>query len=237
MATTSSTSQTGAGGAEVYYPKRDGRLMGETPVHRRCMVYLIDVLERWFEAEPKVYVSGNMMMYYVEGEPRKHVSPGVFVAIGATKDKDRDAYFTWLDDDPPPDLVIEATSKSTRNEDQVKKSLLYQDVLSVREYFLFDPRGDYLKPRLKGYRLESGVYVPIAEIDGRLPSDVLGMHFEADGQWLRIYNSATSEWLLTGEEAEHQERLRAEQEVDRLRREIEELRRRQGSNGSNSGQA
>lgn len=230
MATTPSTSQSAAGGAEVYYPTRDGRLMGETPIHRRCMVYLIDVLERWFEAEPKVYVSGNMMMYYVEGDPRKHVSPDVFVAIGAPKDKDRDAYFTWLDDDPPPDLVIEATSKSTRKEDQVKKFFLYQDVLKVREYFLFDPRAEYLKPRLKGFRSEADAYVPIAEVDGRLPSDVLGMHFEADESWLRIYNPAAGEWLLTGEE-------RAEREVQRLRQEIEELRRRQGSNGSNSGQA
>jgi Uma2 family endonuclease len=228
MATTPSTSRSAAGRAKVYYPTRDGRPLGETPIHRRCMVNLIDVLELWFDAEPNVYVSGNMMMYYVEGDPRKHVSPDVFVTIGIPKDKPRDIYCTWLEGGRGPDLVIEATSKKTKKEDEVKKFALYRDVMQVTEYFLFDPRGEYLKPRFKGYRLQAGEYVAIAEVNGRLPSDVLALHFEPEGQKLRLFNPANGQRLPSPEEFEHQARLRAEEEVERLRRENEELRRRQG---------
>ena len=224
MATTPSTSQPAAGDAEIFYPTRDGRPMGETPIHRDNLIRLIDVLKRWFADDPNVYVSGNMMMYYVEGDPRKHLSPDVFVTFGVPKDEPRDAYFTWLETDRVPDLVIELTSKSTRKEDQVKKFALYQDVLKVREYFLFDPRREYLKPRLKGYRLEEALYQPITELNGRLPSDVLNLHLEPDGQELQFYNPATGKWLPTDAEAEREGRLQAEREVKRLQGEIEALR-------------
>jgi Uma2 family endonuclease len=246
MATTPSPSHTAAGDTAIYYPTRDGRPMGETPIHRDNLITLIDVLGRWYADDPNVYVSGNMMMYYVEGDPRKHLSPDVFVTLGIPKDTPRDAYYTWLEGGRSPDLVIELTSKTTLKEDQGKKYLLYQDVLRVREYFLFDPRGEYLKPRLQGYRLHEGGYVSIAESAGRLPSEVLGLQFEPDGHDLRAYNPATGQWLQTTAEREAAERagrlrerkgrlkersarLRAERESESLRREIEELRRRLGT--------
>ena len=46
------------------------------------------------------------------------------------------------------------------------------------EYFLFDPRSEYLKPSLRGFRLIAGEYRPIEPIDGRLPSEMLGLHLE-----------------------------------------------------------
>ena len=46
--------------------------------------------------------------------------------------------------------------------------------LKVREYFLFDPFEEYLKPSLQGYRLLRGPYKPIAAVENRLPSEVLG---------------------------------------------------------------
>ena len=229
MATTPSTSQPVTGGAEIYYPTRDGRPMAETPVHGDAMIHVDQVLKRWFADDPNVYIGRNMMMYYVEGDPRKHVSPDVFVTFGITKDTPRDAYFTWQEGGRGPDLVIEVTSKSTRREDEVKKFALYRDVLQVREYFLFDPRSEYIKARLKGYRLAAGGYVPIAAIDGRLPSDVLELHLEPDGQLLQIFNPATGECLPTEAEAERVGRLRAERQVEELRRKIEGLQRQPGS--------
>ena len=111
--------------------------------------------------------------------------------------------------------------RSTRKEDTEKKYVLYRDVLKVKEYFLFDPRGDYLAPPLQGYRLRAGRYVPIKPVADRLPSLVLGLHLERAGRDLRLWNPATEQWLLTPEEA----RNLAEAEVERLRREIQELRR------------
>lgn len=232
MATTPSTSQPSTGRANVYYPTRDGRPLGETPLHHRVIVRLMDVLGQWFVDSPDVYVWGNMMMYYEEGNPRKQLSPDVFVVLGVAKDTPREIYCTWLEGGHAPDLVIEITSKSTRKEDQVKKFGLYQDVLRVREYFLFDPRGEYLKPRLKGYRLEDGQYVPIEEVDGRLPSYVLGLSFEPDGQMLQLYNPRAGEWLPTEAEAERKARLTLERETEQLRQRLVELERR-AANGGN----
>lgn len=204
--------------------------MAETPIHGDALIRLVDVLKLWFNDEPNVYVGRNLMLYYVEGDPRKHVSPDAFVTLGVAKDKPRDAYFTWLEGGRAPDVVVEITSKSTRQEDTKKKFRLYQDVLRVREYFLFDPRAEYLKPCLQGYRLEADAYVPIAEVAGRLPSAVLDLHFEADGKTLQLYNPASGKWLPTPEESqrlimleERDRRLRAERELERLRARVEEL--------------
>jgi hypothetical protein len=70
----------------------------------------------------------------------------------------------------------------------------------VREYFLFDPLGDYLQPALQGHRLRQGVYRPIRPQAGRLPSQVLGLHLEGSGRELRLYDPAAGCWLPTSQE-------------------------------------
>lgn len=182
----------------IVYPSGDGRPLAETPIHRRNLTTLIDVLDRRFD-DPHVYVSGNMFLYYEPGNKRKHVSPDVFLVRGVPKAGRRDYYLVW-EEGRAPDLVIELTSASTADEDLVRKKQLYQDVLGVREYILFDPYGEYLRPALQGFRLEEGEYVPIAPAAGRLPSLVTGLEFEADGEDLRLYDPATGQWLPTAEE-------------------------------------
>jgi Uma2 family endonuclease len=188
--------------------------MAETDVHWEWMVRLKQILRRWFAKDPMTYVSGNLLMYYVPGNKRKHVSPDVFVVKGVEK-KQRPYYLTW-EEGKNPNAIIEITSKSTRKEDTDTKFVLYRDTLKVKEYFLFDPFGDYLKPeRLRGYRLRKGEYEPIAFVDGRLPSQVLGLHLERDGGTLRLYDPETKSWLLTPDERAEQEAQRAEQEAQR----------------------
>lgn len=209
----------------IYYPTGDGRPMAETPIHGDALIHLVDVLKRWFAQEPNVYTGRNMMLYYVEGNPRKHVSPDAFVTLGVVKDTPRDAYFTWIEGGRGPDVVVEITSKSTRNEDLKKKFAVYQDVLRVREYFLFDPRGEYLSPPLQGYRLEDSRYLPIANVAGRLPSDVLDLHFEADGQTLQLYDPHVGDWLPTEAETQRRNAETQRREVEAQRREVEAQRR------------
>jgi hypothetical protein len=143
-------------------------------------------------------------------------------------------------------VVIEITSKTTRREDQQKKWQLYRDVLQVPEYFQFDPTEDYLKPPLQGFRHVHGEYVPIEPVSERLPSQILGLHLERDGHQLRLFDPVTGTRLLTAAErsaiAERRaadERNRAESaesaqqrlaaENERLRQEIEALRRLSGT--------
>ena len=221
----------------IDYPTTDGKPMAETPLHMRVMWDLIQMLIAWFSSDSMVYVWGNMFLYYEEGDASKNVSPDVMVIKGVAKDKFRDTFKVWEEGGKTPNAIIEVTSKGTSENDEVDKFHLYQDVLRVEEYFLFDPRAEYLKPPLKGFRLVKGKYQPIKAVSGRLPSKVLGLHLERNGQELRLYDPRTSVWLPTPAEARTRaeaERVeaaeacaRAEAEVERLRRELDSLRRQQ----------
>jgi Uma2 family endonuclease len=213
---------------EIEYPTGDGKPMAETDVHRQDMVDLIDTLGHHFAHDPKVYVSGNLLLYYEEGNPRKHVAPDVLVAIDVPKVPPRDYYLVWKEGKAP-DVIFEITSKSTKREDKKTKKELYRDVLEVAEYIQFDPTEDYLKPPLQGFRLVDGDYIPIQFVNGRLPSQVLGLHLERDGKELRLFDPVTGVRLLTARERAEKaeaERQRIAEDFDRLRQEIESLRRR-----------
>ena len=193
---------------KVDYPTSDGKPMAETDLHRDIMVDLIQTLQGHFTADPNVYVSGNLLLFYEEGNKRRHISPDVFVVRGVGNHR-RLNYLMWQEGKGP-DLAIEITSKTTRSEDVKKKMALYRDVLRVAEYFLFDPLGDYLKPAMQGHRLVDGRYEPIKPAGGRWPSDVLGLHLEVNRLELRLYDPVARRWLTN-----HQDLI----VIDRLRRE------------------
>jgi Uma2 family endonuclease len=215
---------------EIEYPSSDGEPMAETPIHRDVMADSIAMLRAYFAIEPEVYVSGNMMMYYVEGNADKSVSPDVFVTRDIPKMPERETYNIWVEGKGP-DVVIEVTSKNTARIDQRWKFELYRDVLKVREYFMFDPREKTLAGvSLCGYRLTDGRYELIPKSADRLASEVLGLHLEASGEELRFYDPERGSYLLTPQgirealERETVARADAEAEVTQLRREIEALR-------------
>ena len=212
--------------------------MGETPIHRRNIAHTIEMLDAWYAAEPMVYVSGNMFLYYIPGDRYASVVPDVFVVKGIPKLPERRVFLTWHEGKGP-DMIIEFTSASSREEDMVDKVDLYQDKLQVPEYFVFDPEADYLDPPLQGFRLTAGQYQPIKPIDGRLPSEVLGLHLERQNTQLRLYDPASKRWMPTPQEEteariqaeiarqrEAEARRQAEAEIERLRRELDALRGR-----------
>ena len=143
---------------EVDYPDGDGKPVGETPRHRDNLLWMVDLLGYHFRDDPMTYVSGNMFVYYVPGNKRRHVAPDVFVARGVPN-RERRVYKTW-EEGKGPDLVIEMTSPSTRREDLEHKFTLYRDTLKVREYFLYDPYGEYLDPPMRGVSARRGAIHP-----------------------------------------------------------------------------
>ncbi len=222
------------------YPTTDGKPMAETDLHRYLMFYLITALDLFYTDDPLAYVSGNLLMFYVPGDRRRHVSPDTFVVKGVPKRR-RLNYLVWQEGRGP-NVVFELTSSSTRKVDTGRKFVLYRDTLKVPEYILFDPYGDYLKPALQGYRLVGGDYVRIELVNGRLPSEQLGLHVEQVGSELRLWNPQTGTCLPTleeqvlarqqaeaGRQAEAQARQHAEEEIRRLRKELEALRRQAGN--------
>lgn len=203
--------------APVVYPERDGRPVAETDVHIEQLLELRETLAWHFRDDPQVYVSGNLLLYYVEGDPNERVSPDVFVVFGVPKGQRR-TYKVW-EEGKGPDVVFEITSRGTRREDLGDKKLIYAD-LGVREYFLFDPLGEYLQPPLQGFRLTPSGYEPMQEEP--LVSELLGLTLKVEEGRLRLYDRRTGQRLLTSHEA-RAAAIAAEAEIARLRAELERL--------------
>lgn len=181
------------------YPESDGKPMAETDIHRRLLTTLVFTLETHFQNEPDVYASGNLLVYYVEGNPAKCFAPDVFVVRGVPKGERR-IYKLW-EEGVAPQIIIELTSRKTWKEDLQTKWRLYEE-LGVQEYFIFDPEYDYLDYPLVGYRLENGKYVEVEINDGRAKSEVLGLELVNTGETLRLFDPISNQVLPTPQEAQ-----------------------------------
>ena len=225
----------------IIYPESDGKPMAETELHRDALINALIILIEAFKDKPDVCVSGNMMMYYVEGDPKKSISPDVFVSFGIGK-KLRRTYRVW-EEGKPPDFVLEFSSEKTHRTDQNEKKLLYASI-GVQEYFLYDPERQYLPTPLMGFRLVDGEYVPIpAGPDGSVMSVTLNLELRLRGNILGFYDTVSLKWLETPADTAaaraDQEAARADQETEirkqaeaeaaRLREELERLKAQSAS--------
>ena len=189
--------------AEPVYPESDGEPMAETDIHRDQMTdALLHPLK--IHLQGKAYVTGNILLYYEEGNTRASVAPDVFVVFDSS-DQPRRTYKVW-EEGKSPNVVFELTSKSTRNKDLNDKRWLYES-LGVQEYFLFDPLNEYLTPPLQGFRLQSGYYMHLSPQildDGRytLYSETLNLRLETSPNGLRLWNPVTETYLRTPAETE-----------------------------------
>lgn len=204
----------------IHYPESDGKPMGETDEHREAMIRHIQILQEYYRGQ-RVYVSGDLLLYYEQGNPRKYVVPDAFVVKGISPQRRR-IYRTWIEGKAP-DVVIETTSRKTRRKDTVDKPQLYAR-LGVKEYFLFDPDQEYLDPPLQGHRLAGGDYARVeANEAGCLESRELGLRLCLEEGCLQFYRLDTGERLLAPAEraaAEAEARQAAEAEIARLRAEL-----------------
>lgn len=225
----------------VYYPETDGKPMAESDLHRDLMFYVIHLLQRFF-AGRKIYVTGNLLVYYEKGNNRKSVAPDCFI-VRDVEPKQRLSYKIW-EEGRGPEVVFEVSSKSTHREDLTKKMRLYAK-LGVREYFIYDPTSDYLDPPLIAYSLtdtqnpdERG-YVPMVPLneevtlgelsfipgEGEAPeyaSILLGLRITLDEEnKLLFFDAESGEQLLSDEEA----RLRAERQAQEAERQAQEAER------------
>ena len=225
----------------IIYPESDGMPLpdGEfqAPLYRR----VVGRLEVHFGGVPGARVNGDTFIYYVEGNPRRSVSPDCYVVFGLSDAALRslslegnNTYLLW-EVGKPPDFILEIGSKSTANADLVRKRELYAE-LGVGEYWRYDATGgEFYGEPLVGEVLVEGEYrrlEMVREDDGRVwsHSGVLNLDlWWTDGD-LRFWNPVVDRWLLSHEEErdraeeERTARLTAESRVAELEAELRRLR-------------
>ena len=184
----------------IEFPTSDGKPAAETPLHYDRLSDLAHCVKTFFSGRADAYVGVDMLVYDNPNAPRGHLSPDIFVAFG-TQVREREIYKLW--EDPPPAFVLELTSKSTRGEDERKKVRYAR--WGVAEYFLYDPRGEYLAPALQGFALSGAGYRSTRERilsngERGFSSATLGLELWLDGPVLRLYDPVAGENLATPEE-------------------------------------
>src|SRR5262245_39926694 len=219
--------------AHVDYPSEDGQPMAESDFQREPLTYAVEALGAYFQQRADVYVSGNLFIYYEEGNPEAVIAPDVFVVFGAPKHR-RSSYMLW-NEPKAPDFVMEITSRRTRSQDQGPKRGTYA-FLGVKEYVQYDPTNDYLRPPLQGCSLVGDNYerMPTTALpDGTLTlySNVLGLELRLAHGILRFVDRTTGQQLLSHGEAERarQEAEQARQEAEQARQAAEEDARREAA--------
>jgi Uma2 family endonuclease len=208
---------------EIEYPATDGEPMGETDLHRKWMVRLWDLLSYHYRGR-RVYVSGNLLVYYEAGDPSRYIVPDVFVATDIDPSARR--VFEIWEEGKSPDVVFEVTSTSTQEDDMCHKPRLYAEI-GVKEYFLYDPTSEYLWPPLQGFRLVDEGYEEFEpDESGALECQELGLLLRLEAGRLVIYDRQTGQPLRTEAEAERlaREAERQALQAERQAREAAEAR-------------
>jgi Uma2 family endonuclease len=177
------------------------------------LFYALGALRLFFQERSDVYVSANSYIYYEEKNDKAVVAPDIYAVFGVSNRK-RKNYKLWRENGIAPQFVMEITSETTQQKDQISKPEIYKK-LGVTEYFQYDPSGDYLNPILQGVRLVNGEYEPIAPNNISfdtlwLYSEVLELELHLISGELRFRNPETGEFLRSLEE-EQQGRLAEQQ--------------------------
>ncbi|KYC42817.1 hypothetical protein WA1_11865 [Scytonema hofmannii PCC 7110] len=228
---------------EPFYPSADGEPVAETYDHLYCLLTTLEVLRQYL-ASRQATVLGNQFLYYAQGFPKLRVAPDVMVIFDVPPGG-RDNYKIWVEGQVPT-VIFEMTSPGTKDTDQILKKTLYEQ-LGVQEYWLFDPKGEWIEEKLRGYRLRGESY----ELIGERCSEPLELRLQVEEKLIGFYRQDTGEKLLLpdelaqalrqeviarqqAEERAEQERQRTEQERQRAEQaelEVQQLREKLRSLG------
>ncbi|MBA3922587.1 MAG: Uma2 family endonuclease [Nostocaceae cyanobacterium] len=204
---------------EIFYPSSDGEPLAESYVHLQAIIATLLVLTQYLQGR-QATVLADQFLYYAQGFPRLRVAPDVMVIFNVAPGG-RDNYKIWEEGEVPV-VIFEVTSRGTKENDTGHKKILYAQ-LGVPEYWLFDPKGEWIEEKLRGYRLRGEEYELIT--DSR--SEPLQLRLQIESQLIGFYREDTGEKLLIPEElavALQQEKLAREQEKLALEQTQEQAR-------------
>ena len=211
------------GATAIVYPETDGMPLPDGEYQAPLYVRILSTLRAHFREIPGARVNGDTFIYYVEGDPRRSVSPDCYVALELSDEslesiERHNTYLLW-EVGKAPDFILEIGSSSTASRDMGSKRDLYAE-LGVSEYWRYDETGgDFYGEPLVGERLVDGEYRRLdlhREGDGRVRahSDVLGLDLMWEEGELRFWDPVVETWLLSHEEAQaraDEEFVRAEE--------------------------
>ena len=218
---------------QALYPDSDGEPMSDNTVQFRWIFLIKEGLEYLFRDRPDVFVAGDLLWYYKEGDVKSRIAPDAMVVFGRPKG-DRGSYRQWEEDGVAPQVVFEVLSPNNRDLEMARKFQTYDD-LGVEEYYVYDPD----KGSLQGWLRRDGRLheIAAAELDGWV-SPLLGVRFVPDEgpEALKLHHPYGSPFLtaLEMQEAAADARERAAeaerralaaarvQEAERLRAETAE---------------
>lgn len=212
---------------EPFYPSADGEPVAETYDHLYALLTTLEVLKQYLTGR-EATVLGNQFLYYAQGFPKLRVAPDVMVIFDVPPGG-RDNYKIW-EEGQVPTVIFEMTSPGTKQQDEVFKQTLYEQ-LGVKEYWLFDPKGEWIPEQLRGYRLRGETYELIT--DNR--SEPLQLRLQIEGRLIGFYREDTGEKLLVPDELAQalrqeviaRQEAEAQAEVERQRAEVERQRAEQ----------
>jgi len=196
----------------IVYPSSDGEPLAESYDHLYAILTTLEVLRQYL-SDRRATVLANQYLYYASGFPKLRVAPDV-MAIFDVEPGGRDNYKIW-EEGQTPKVIFEMTSPGTREEDITRKKDLYEQ-LDVLEYWLFDPKGEWIEEKLRGYRLQRGTYTLI----GDRRSLPLKLRLQVEGKLIGFYREDTGEKLLVPEELsvalknETRQRIEAEERAN-----------------------
>ncbi|MEO1144291.1 MAG: Uma2 family endonuclease [Cyanobacteria bacterium J06638_22] len=210
--------------SDIFYPSSDSEPLAETSDHVLALLTIFAVLTQYLQGQQAI-VLADQFFYYSQGFPRLRVAPDVMVVFNVSSGS-RDNYKLWEEGEIP-SVVFEVTSNGTQDRDQGFKLGLYEQ-LGVSEYWLFDPKNEWIEGQLQGYRLQNDAYVPVSEP----VSEALGLRLAVEGKLLGFYRVDSGERLLIPDElaaalkTESQRRLEAEEQAEAERQRAEAERQR-----------
>jgi hypothetical protein len=195
--------------------------VAETYDHLYAILTTLEVLKQYLTGR-QATVLANQFLYYSQGLPKLRTAPDVMV-IFDVEPGGRDNYKVW-EEGQVPVVIFEMTSKGTQDQDKTFKKTLYEQ-LGVQEYWLFDPKGEWIEEKLQGYRLRGEVYEAIT--DSR--SEPLQLRLVVEGKLIGFYREDTGEKLLIPDELsqalqqETQARQLAEERAEQAQQQLAEM--------------
>ncbi|MEM7129771.1 MAG: Uma2 family endonuclease [Chloroflexota bacterium] len=230
-------------------PGSDGEPMENDRERIQINLGLQSIEHHWADRDD-FFAGGNMFLYFSQRQAEEILSefadstrprttfrgPDMFVVLDVDGTYRRQKWMVWEEEGRYPDVIFEYLSPSTRGRDLGDKKALYEQTFTTSEYFCFDYLAPESEDSLVGWRLDANRrYQSITPNEnGWLWSERLelwvgtwqGTIDKDTTTWMRFYTE-DGELVLTGTEAAEARAQSVEDENERLRAEVERLRKSQ----------